>query len=86
LRETVSETRAIPQVGGWRAALLAPPFFMVYNFSKGNLMKKKQKPLFLKVRLPGIPKTGGAHQPVKGGKYRRSKEKAVSRREIKAEL
>ena len=48
-------------------------------------MKKKQKPLFLKVRLPAIIKTGGAHQPTKGGKYRRNKEKSKARREIEAE-
>lgn len=48
--------------------------------------KKKLKPVYLRVRLPKIEKTGGAHVPAKGGKYRRGKEKEIARREIKAEL
>ena len=49
-------------------------------------MKKKQKPAYMRVRLPAIQKTGGAHQPAKGGRYRRSQEKQNARREAKAEL
>ncbi len=48
--------------------------------------KKKLKPVYLRVRLPQIPQTGGAHTPAKGGKYRRGKEKEKTRREIKVEL
>ena len=46
---------------------------------------KKQKPAYLKVRLPAINKTGGAHQPAKGGRYRRGQEKDKIRKEIQAE-
>ena len=49
-------------------------------------MRKKVKPVYLRIRLPKIEKTGGVHQPDKGGKYRRTKEKQKSRREIKAEF
>jgi len=49
-------------------------------------LKKKIKPSYLKIRLPKIEKAGGAHQPDKGGKYRRNKERDITRREIKAEL
>lgn len=49
-------------------------------------MIKKVKPVYLRIRLPKIEKTGGAHQPAKGGKYRRGKEKDKSRRDIRAEL
>jgi len=49
-------------------------------------MKKKIKPVYLRIRLPKIEKTGGAHQPDKGGKYRRNKERDIARKEIKAEL
>lgn len=48
--------------------------------------KKKLKPVYLRVRLPAIVKTGGAHVPAKGGRYRRGKEKQKNRREIEAEL
>lgn len=48
--------------------------------------KKKLKPVYLRVRLPKIEKTGGAHVPAKGGKYRRGKEKQKNRLEIEAEL
>jgi len=47
---------------------------------------KKVKPVYLRIRLPKIEKTGGVHQPAKGGKYRRTKEREKSRRDIKAEL
>lgn len=47
---------------------------------------KKLKPVYLRIRLPKIEKTGGAHVPAKGGKYRRGKEKEKSRMEIEAEL
>jgi len=44
------------------------------------------KPMYLRVRLPAIKTAGGgAHQPEKGGKYRREQEKAKTRREIQAE-
>jgi|GEM_PF-4698763 len=43
---------------------------------------KKTKPLYRKIRLPLPAKTGGAHVPGKGGKYRRQKEKEKARREI----
>lgn len=49
-------------------------------------MGNKQKPLFLKVRFPVIQKTGGIHQPAKGGKYRRGLEKEKTRKEIKTEF
>lgn len=42
--------------------------------------------MYLKVRLPVIAKTGGAHEPAKGGKYRRGKEKEKARKEIKTEF
>ncbi len=47
---------------------------------------KKLKPIYLRVRMPSIGKIGGAHNPAKGGKYRRGKVKESTRREIKAEL
>lgn len=50
------------------------------------MKNKKLKPVYLRIRLPKIEKTGGAHVPAKGGKYRRGKEKEKSRREIEAEL
>jgi len=40
----------------------------------------------MKVRLPAIRQTGGAHQAARGGKYRRGSEKDKTRREIRAEL
>ncbi|MDO8496672.1 MAG: hypothetical protein Q7S43_04475 [bacterium] len=49
-------------------------------------MKKKLKPIYLRVRLPKIEKTGGVHTPAKGGKYRRGKEKDKTRKEVEAEL
>ena len=52
----------------------------------GGVMRKKVKPVYLRIRLPKIEKTGGAHQPAKGGKYRRGKEKEKSRKDIRAEL
>ncbi len=42
--------------------------------------------MYLRVRLPMIEKTGGAHTPEKGGKYRRNKEKEKARREARAEF
>jgi len=48
--------------------------------------RKRVKPMYLRVRLPVIRQTGGAHVPAKGGKYRRGLEKEKSRHEIKAEL
>jgi len=48
--------------------------------------KKNPKPVYLRVRLPQIRQTGGAHQPGKGGPHRRSQDKEKARREIKAEL
>ena len=48
--------------------------------------KKKPKSVYLRIRLPKIPQTGGMHVPEKGGKHRRGKEKEKTRREIKAEL
>lgn len=50
------------------------------------MKQKKKKPMYLKVRLPMIVKTGGAHTPGKGGKYRRQAEKAKARREVSSEL
>ncbi|MBI2064787.1 MAG: hypothetical protein HYT62_01895 [Candidatus Yanofskybacteria bacterium] len=51
------------------------------------MKKKKQKSMYLKVRLPAIKRAGGgAHQPTKGGKYRRGQEKESSRKDIRAEL
>lgn len=51
------------------------------------MKKKKQKPAYMKIRLPAIKRAGGgAHQAEKGGKYYREKEKKIIRREIKAEL
>lgn len=50
------------------------------------MKKKKLKPMYLRVRLPIIKQTGGAIQPAKGGKHRRSQEKTKVRREIQAEL
>lgn len=47
--------------------------------------KKKQKPVYLRVRLPQIRQTGGVHTADKGGKHRRGREKENTRREIKAE-
>ena len=49
------------------------------------MKSKSPKPAYLRVRLPKIEKTGGVHQPDKGGKYRRSKEKDKVRKEIEAE-
>lgn len=50
-------------------------------------IKGKQKPAYRRIRLPAIKRSGaGAHQPDKGGKYRRSKEIEILQREIKAEL
>ncbi len=42
--------------------------------------------MYLRVRLPRIRQTGGAHEPDKGGKHRRGKEKEKTRREVEAEL
>jgi len=51
------------------------------------MKRKKQKPAYLRIRLPAIKVAGGgAHQSAKGGKYRRSQEKEKARREIGAEL
>lgn len=50
------------------------------------MKKQKKKPLFLTIRLPVITKTGGAHEPAKGGKYHRGQEKDKTRKEIKAEF
>jgi len=51
------------------------------------MKQKKQKPAYMKVRLPAIKRAGGGpHVPAKGGKYRRGPEKENSRKEIKAEL
>ncbi len=50
------------------------------------MRKKKLKPVYLRVRLPAISKTGGAHDPAKGGKYRRGREKEKTRKEVKTEL
>lgn len=51
-------------------------------------MKKgeKVKPVYLRIRLPIIRQTGGAHAAGKGGGYRRTKEKNKSRQEIRAEF
>ncbi len=49
-------------------------------------MKKKVKPVYLRIRLSPIRQIGGTHQPLKGGKYRRGSEKEKVRRDIKAEL
>ena len=49
------------------------------------MRKKKQKPVYLRVRLPQIRQTGGVHQPEKGGKHRRGQEKEKTRKEIEAE-
>ena len=50
------------------------------------MKKRKQKPAYLRVRLPAIKTAGGgAHQPEKGGKYRRNQEKDKARSEIEAE-
>lgn len=49
------------------------------------MKKKKLKPVYLRVRLPKIEKTGGAHVPAKGGRYRRGREKEKTRKEIEAE-
>ena len=48
--------------------------------------KKKLKPVYLRIRLPQIPQTGGVHIPEKGGKHRRGKEKDKTRKEVEAEL
>ncbi|MDP3697779.1 MAG: hypothetical protein Q8R55_07270 [Candidatus Taylorbacteria bacterium] len=50
------------------------------------MRKKKQKPMYLRVRLPRIRQTGGAHQPEKGGKHRRNREKQKTQHEIQAEF
>ena len=47
---------------------------------------KKHKPAYMRIRLPIIQKTGGTHQPAKGGKYRRDKEKDKTRQEIQTDL
>ncbi|MDP3792976.1 MAG: hypothetical protein Q8Q89_04610 [bacterium] len=50
------------------------------------MRNKKLKPMYLRVRLPAIQTAGGGtHQPAKGGKHRRSREKAKVRGEIQAE-
>ena len=50
------------------------------------MRKKKQKPAYRRIRLPAIKRAGGgAHQPDKGGKYRRGREKEKMRHEIEAE-
>lgn len=49
-------------------------------------MKKKLKPVYLRIRLPMIRQTGGVHEPEKGGKHRRGKEKQKTRKEIHTEL
>ena len=49
------------------------------------MRKKKQKPVYLKVRLPMIRQTGGAHKADKGGKYLRAREKEKTGREVQAE-
>ena len=50
------------------------------------MKRKKQKPMYLRVRLPAIKRAGsGAHQPGKGGKYRRGLGKEKTRKEIEAE-
>ena len=56
------------------------------TFSGGLMKRKNLKPAFMRVRLPAIQKTGGAHQPGKGGQYRRNREKENFRRELKAEF
>lgn len=48
--------------------------------------KAQGKPAYRRVRVPLIRQTGGAHQPAKGGKYRRSLEKEKIRQEVGAEL
>ena len=47
--------------------------------------KKKLKPVYLRVRLPTIRQTEKIHDPEKGGKYRRGKEKEKIRQEVEAE-
>lgn len=54
----------------------------------GNMKKKKvlvgvikTSEVFLKIRGKAIPQTGGAHCPVKGGGYNRSKQKKQALRE-----
>lgn len=49
------------------------------------MRKKKQKSIYLRVRLPQIRQTGGFHRSDKGGKYRRDQEKEKIRKEIVAE-
>ncbi len=50
------------------------------------MRKKKQKPAYMRVRLPMIRQTGGVHTPAKGGKYRRTAEKDIVRKEIRGEV
>ena len=46
-------------------------------------MKKKIKPVYLRIRLPAIKRAGGgAHQPAKGGRYDRKQARQETRREI----
>ena len=54
----------------------------------GNMKKKKvlvgvikTSEVFMKTRGKAIPQTGGAHCPVKGGAYNRSKQKQQAFRE-----
>jgi len=49
-------------------------------------MKKKIKPVYLRIRLPQIRQVGGAHEAEKGGKHRRGHEKQKTRKEIRTEL
>ena len=47
------------------------------------MKKKKQKPAYMKVRLPAIKRAGGgAHTPAKGGPYDRKQARQETRREI----
>jgi len=50
------------------------------------MKNRKVKPIYLRVRLPMIRQTGGAHQAAKGGKYRRGQEKQKTRKEIGSEI
>lgn len=66
--------------------ILHGPPILDYNGGIMKRRKKKLKPVYLRVRLPQIPQTGGMHIPEKGGKHHRGKEKDKTRKEVEAEL
>ena len=88
---TVSQFVGSVRSGRFKGCTFIPrqEFFRRQNkcIMEETMRKMKQKSMYLKVRLPVIKASGGgAHQPAKGGKYRRSREKHKARQDARAEL